>query len=360
MQGESWAIGRHSQSFQRLAGLLLAAVLCGCSTIGHQPPQPPDYHYANGRFRNVGSTDDPLRHKGRLVREAVKIKLGFYPRAAELPDGHVLDEAATRDGLLRSARSDVALTWIGHSTALIRIADKWVLTDPAMSRSVGFGPFRVNRLVPPRPSLEELPKIDVIVISHADHDHLDLRTLRNLARRNLNSTVYVPLRNGPLVRAAGFQDVRELDWYDRDRLGDLELIAVPAVHGVRRPPLQINATLWAGWVLKHGGSSIYFAGDTGFGDIFTDIRRTVGPVDVALVPIGAYSPRSMQQDVHANPEEAAEIARVMGARIAVGVHWGTFPLSGEPPTEQRSRFLAAGGRGVSTRLLRVGETLVLR
>ncbi|MGH6923176.1 MAG: MBL fold metallo-hydrolase [Propylenella sp.] len=252
------------------------------------------------------------------------------------------------------------MTWIGHATALIRMGDRWVLTDPAMTRSVGPAPFRVSRLAPARPSIEELPPIDAILISHGDHDHLDWPTLRRLARRNPDATVFVPLRNAPLVEAAGFRDVRELDWYERDRLGDLEIVAVPAKHGLRRPLLQLNAMLWGGYVLRHRGSALYFAGDTGFDTFFQDMRRRVGPVDVALVPIGAYEPRDLQKDFHTTPEEAAEIGRTLGARIAIGVHWGTFPLSADAPVEQKSRFLAATGRGVSTRTLRVGETLVLR
>lgn len=351
---------RHAAAVRRSVSVLLLAALAGCSTFGRPVPQHTDYHYADGRFHNPGTAFDLAAEKAEWFEHAIKIQLGLFRHARELPPDHLLDEEAVRTGLQESARAELAVTWIGHATTLIRIGDKWVLTDPAMLGTVGFGPFRVGRLAPARPSIDELPPIDAILISHADHDHLDLPTLRLLARRNPDTTVFVPLRNGAHVEAAGFRDVRELDWFQRDRFAGVEVIAVPANHGVRRPPYQINSFLWGGWVLKHRDASAYFSGDTGFGPIFEDIRKETGPVDVAIVPIGAYSPREMQKNYHTNPEEAAEIARIMGAPVAIGMHWGTFPLSGEPPTEQKGRFVAASGRGVSARALRVGETLVLR
>jgi len=361
------SVGRNVLAFRGIrarlshfAIVLLLAALAGCTATVRPLPQTTDYHHVDGRFHNIGASVDVAAEGAKWFGHGIKMQLGLFPRARDLPPDHLLDETEMRAGLRRSAQSSFAITWIGHSTTLVRIADKWVLTDPAMLRSVGFGPFRVNRLVPARPSLDELPRIDVILISHGDHDHLDVRTLRRLARRNPDATVFVPLRNAPILEAAGFHDVRELDWFDRERLGDLEVVAVPANHGVRRPPYQINTFLWGGWILRHRGSALYFAGDTGFGTIFQDIRERVGAVDVAVVPIGAYAPRSLQKDFHTNPEEAAEIARILGAGIAIGMHWGTFPLSEEPPTEQKSRFLAASGHGVSTRVLRVGETLLLR
>ncbi len=331
--------------------------LAGCAATGRQAT---DYHYRDGRFHNIGARVDPEKREEGLLLHAVKMQLGLFPRAGELPPNHLLTEEAARAGLRRAARSQLAVTWIGHATALLRIGDKWVLTDPAMRPTVGLGPFSIRRLVPPRPELDALPGLDAILISHGDLDHLDLPTLRLLARRDPHTPVYVPLRNGPVVRSAGFRDVRELDWFGTGQLGELEVMAVPAIHGHRRPPHRLDSKLWVGWVVRSRGTAVYFSGDTAFGTIFEEIRRRAGPVDLALVPIGSYTPRSLQGRFHTNPEEAAEIARILGARTAIGIHWGTFPLSGEPPTEQKARFLAASGGGVSTHALSVGETLVLR
>jgi L-ascorbate metabolism protein UlaG (beta-lactamase superfamily) len=285
---------------------------------------------------------------------------GLFPEADNLPVGHTLPYAQVLAGLDQATNADLAVTWIGHATALIRIGRQWVLTDPVFMSSIGAGPIRVYRHAPAAPSVDDLPPIDVIVISHADHDHLDIPSLRRLARRNPGATVYVPLGVGGLVRLAGFEDVHEMDWYETLHQGDLAIEAVPAIHGVRRLPYEGDSMLWAGWILRSGDTAVYFAGDTGFGTIFEEIRRRSGSVDLALVPIGAWSPRWFQAPFHVDPDEAAQIARITGAATAIGVHWGTFALSEEAPVEQRRRFLAAGGNGLETRAPRVGETVVVR
>jgi L-ascorbate metabolism protein UlaG (beta-lactamase superfamily) len=225
--------------------------------------------------------------------------------------------------------------------------------------TVGAGPLRLRRLAPPRPSLAGLPPIDLILISHADYDHLDLASLRRLAVRNPKAIVLVPEGNRRLIAPAGFRTVIEMAWYQTGRWDGIAVEAVPAVHGVRRLPEPPDSAHWAGWILEYRGTRLYFAGDTGVGSVFADIRRRSGPVDFALVPIGAYEPRRLEAPFHVDPEQAADIAGIVGARVALGIHWGTFALSEEPPTEQRARFLAASGGGVVTRVPRVGETVVL-
>ncbi|MCB1487066.1 MAG: MBL fold metallo-hydrolase [Bauldia sp.] len=337
-----------------IGALAAAGVPAGCVATGDMPVG--SSHHADGRFHNVGtfvapddiSRDDWRHHTRRMF-------LGLFEDADDLPPGHVLTPATAREGVARAEKAELAVTWIGHATTLIRIGGKWVLTDPVLMGSVGSGPVRLERLVPPRPSLEELPDIDVILISHADHDHLDLPTLRRLARRNPAVEAFVPAGTAPLMRKAGLTRVHELDWFESGRDGDLSIEAVPAIHGVRRPPYGLNAMSWSGWILSADGNRVYFAGDTGYGSIFEEIRRRTGPVDVALVPIGAWSPRWFQEPFHVDPEQAARIAHIMGAGTAIGIHWGTFPLSEEAPTEQRRRFMAAGGTAP-----RIGETLILR
>lgn len=286
--------------------------------------------------------------------------LGQFDEADDLPPAHVLSRQAALDGLARAGRAELAVTWIGHASTLIRIGGQWVLTDPALMETVGGGPVRVARMAPARPALDDLPPIDIIVISHADHDHFDMASLRRLARRNPDATVYVPLATGPLARRAGFTDVREMDWYQRSRRGSVTVEAVPAIHGVRRPPYKRNTMLWAGWILQAGDDRLYFAGDTGFGSVFEQIRERSGAVDVALVPIGAWSPRWFQAPFHVAPEEAVDVAAIMGARTAIGIHWGTFPLSEDSPIETGDRFAAAAGDGVTPLVPKVGETFVLR
>ncbi len=332
--------------------LLLAFALAGCATVDSEggPPR---------RYENVGSFAESTATRRDWTPHLVRMQLGLFPEAGRLPAGHVLPHDEVEAGLAAATGSGVAVTWIGHATALIRIGEKWVLTDPVFMDTVGAGPIRLARLAPPAPALADLPPIDLIVISHADYDHLDLPSLRRLAVRNPEAIVLVPEGTGRLLAPVGFRTVIEMSWFAKGRWGGIAVEAVPAIHGVRRLPEPPDSSHWAGWILSYRGTRLYFAGDTGFGSVFADIRRRSGPVDFALVPIGAYEPRRLEAPFHVDPEQAAEIARILGARVAIGIHWGTFALSEEPPTEQRARFLAASGGGVATRVPRVGETIVL-
>jgi L-ascorbate metabolism protein UlaG (beta-lactamase superfamily) len=330
---------------------LLLAIAWGAATAAEAPRA--------GRYENVVAPPRPEVAPGEWARHLIRMQLGLFPRAAELPDDHVLSEAAARAGLPDAATARVAVTWVGHSTALVRMGGKWIMTDPVLMPSIGVGPLSIARLSPPRPVLADLPRIDVILISHGDYDHLDLRTLRRLVVRNPDVLILVPEGNARLLAPLHARNVIEMGWYESRTWQGLGFEAVPAIHGLRRPPEPRDSAHWAGWIIRAGSRSVYFAGDTGFGPVFSDTRRRSGPVDFALVPIGAYEPRRLEAPFHVSPEEAAEIGRILGARVAIGIHWGTFPLGEEAPTEQRRRFLAASGRGMETLAPRVGETIVL-
>jgi N-acyl-phosphatidylethanolamine-hydrolysing phospholipase D len=312
-----------------------------------------------GRFENPAGPPPPDVAPGEWARHLVRMQLGMFPKAGDLPDGHVLTEAAARAGLAEAGRARLAVTWIGHSTVLLRMGGKWIITDPALMPSIGVGPLSLARLAPLRPVLADLPRIDVVLISHGDYDHLDLRSLRRLVVRNPEVIFIVPEGNARLLAPLHARHVVEIGWYERRTWEGLRFEAVPAIHGFRRPPEPKDSAHWAGWIVRDGDHALYFAGDTGFGPVFREVRRRSGPVDFALVPIGAYEPRRLEAPFHVSPEEAAGIADILGARVAIGIHWGTFPLSEEAPTEQRSRFLAASGGGLATLAPRIGETIVL-
>ena len=196
-------------------------------------------------------------------------------------------------------------------------------------------------------------------MSHADLDHLDVPSLRFLATRFPEALLYVPEGTRRLAAASGFRRIVELPWYESTRVGGLRITAVPAIHGVRRPAFATDSMHWGGYVVEGAGRRIYFSGDTGAGDIFADIRRRMGRVDYALVPAGAWAPREFQAPFHVDPEEALGIARTLGARQAIATHWGTLPLSSEPGTEQKARFLAAGTPKTRAVVMRIGETRLL-
>jgi L-ascorbate metabolism protein UlaG (beta-lactamase superfamily) len=228
---------------------------------------------------------------------------------------------------LNGARAVV--TFIGHATFLIQTAAGNVLTDPMYSQRAGplnvFGPRRVRH---PAVRFEDLPAISTVLLSHNHYDHCDRRTLRRLAKRD-DPLVVTPLGNGPLVKASGVRRVEELDWWDDAKRSALPVTLTPAQHFSARGPLDRNRSLWGGFLLVVDGARILFAGDTAYGSFFTDIRRRLGPLDLALLPIGAYEPRWFMQAVHMNPAEAVQAHLDLGAPESVGMHFGTFQLTTE-------------------------------
>ncbi len=250
-----------------------------------------------------------------------------------------------------------SVSWIGHSTLYLRLGPQSFLTDPIYSERASPVSFAgPKRLVPTGIPIEALPAIDLVLLSHDHYDHTDLATLRVLAARGI--PFIVPTGIGELVREAGGRPT-ELGWWESTQVGDLRLHCVPAQHFSGRTLRDRSRRLWAGWVAEGGGRRVYFAGDTGYFPGLAEIPRRLGPVDLAAIPIGAYLPRSIMGRIHLNPEEAVQTAEDVGARQALGIHWGTFDLADEPLDEPPRRFLAeAARRGLGDRafVLKVGET----
>jgi N-acyl-phosphatidylethanolamine-hydrolysing phospholipase D len=251
---------------------------------------------------------------------------------------------------------DPGLTWIGHATFLTRVDGVRFLPDPVFSDRVSPLPVAgPPRLVAPGVPLSELPDVDFAVVSHDHYDHTDLSAVRALAARGVRFVV--PLGVGELVRSVGGQAV-ELDWWQSVEVCGLRVHCVPAQHFSGRGLLDRNRRLWAGFVVEGATRRVYHAGDTGYFDGFAEIASRRGPIDLALLPIGAYLPREMMQRVHLNPEEAVQAALDLRAHVTVGMHFGTFDLADEPLAEPPRRFLAeAAARGATNvAVMRVGET----
>lgn len=234
--------------------------------------------------------------------------------------------------------ASATVTFIGHATFLIQTAAGNVLTDPMYAQRAGplgaFGPRRVRQ---PAIRFDDLPPISTVLLSHNHYDHCDLPTLRALAQR-FDPTVVTPLGNGHLVRSAGIRLVEELDWWQQAASGALPITLTPAQHFSARTPFDRNRALWGGFLLVAGDVQIYFAGDTAYAPFFHDIRRRFGPVDLALLPIGAYEPRWFMRVVHMNPAEAVQAHLDLGASESIGMHFGTFPMTTEG-IEEPSRAL---------------------
>jgi len=175
---------------------------------------------------------------------------------------------------------------------------------------------------------DDLPAISLVLLSHNHYDHCDLRTLRALERR-FQPRLVTPLGNGRLLRSAGIHNVEELDWWQRASAATLPVTLTPAQHFSARGPFDRNRALWGGFLIEAGARRILFAGDSGYGPHFREIAARLSPIDLALLPIGAYEPRWFMQDIHMNPAEAVQAHLDLGARRSVAMHFGTFQLTPE-------------------------------
>jgi L-ascorbate metabolism protein UlaG (beta-lactamase superfamily) len=257
-----------------------------------------------------------------------------------------------------------SLTWLGHASFLLRLGGLAVVTDPIFAPRVGLA----TRNVAPGLLADELPAIDVVTISHAHFDHLDLPSLlaidaRTRALRGRPPLYLVPTGVGRYLAAARLGPSVERGWWESHRVGDLTCTLVPQQHWSMRTPFDRDTALWGGWVVRGPEGTAYHAGDTGFFSHFGAIGARVGPIDWAMLPIGAYDPRWMMQAQHMSAEEAGRAFVATGARTLVAMHWGTFQLTDEPlsePPERLSRWWDEEGPGVGERermwVLAVGET----
>jgi L-ascorbate metabolism protein UlaG (beta-lactamase superfamily) len=263
------------------------------------------------------------------------------------------------------ATDGIAITFVNHATFLIQIDGTTILTDPHWSeRTSPFsfaGPRRVRR---PGVAFQDLPAVDVILLSHNHYDHLDLPTLRNLRQRG-SPIVLCAAGDRRLVGPFGFQDLRELDWWDEAPItSTLKITYVPAQHFSARGLFDRQRSLWGGYVIESHGRRIYFGGDSGYCMHFSDIKTRLGPPDIALLGIGAYEPRWFMKPMHMNPAEAVNAHRDLGARQSIGMHFGTFQLSSEgidqPQADLKAALAEAGIPQSEFVTLQEGETRIFK
>ena len=229
----------------------------------------------------------------------------------------------------RRDNAAAALTFVGHATFLIQTPAGNILTDPVFSERAGpWGLIGPRRVRPPAISLDSLPRVSIILLSHNHYDHCDLRALDALARR-FDPVVLTPLGNARLLRSAGVKRIEELDWWQQTTAMSFPVALTPAHHFSARGPFDRNRALWGGFVIRIGARRIYFAGDTAYAPFFGDVRERLGPIDLALLPIGAYEPRWFMQSVHMNPEEAIRAHQELDAQLSIAMHFGTFQLTTE-------------------------------
>lgn len=303
---------------------------------GLEPLFEPAPRAADGRFVNGA---------GDIAHGSIKDRIPFMLRrfggmlrsSADAPR-----LVANNGALLRANTSQSTATWIGHATVLVQMQGATFLTDPIWSNTPSPIPFvGPRRYVPPGMALADLPVIDFVLISHNHYDHLDLPTLRKLAKRNPKAVFFVPLGNGELLRKQGIEQVQELDWGDTVQLAGLTIYCLPSQHWSKRSLRDDHRALWSSWAVTGPQRRFYFAGDSGYFDGFKTIGEKLGPFDLAALPIGAYQPQAMMRQSHMNPEQAVQAAQDLRADKAMAIHFGTFDLSDEPLAEPPRRFLEA-------------------
>lgn len=295
----------------------------------------PSPWYREGRFRNLDGLDVP----GDMGPGAVlKWKLSRRapaedPLARDVPALPIAPDAAAL-----AAPPLFQITWLGHATLLWQLDGVNLVTDPTFGR-IGHG--TTPRLAPPPLAPDALPRLDALLVTHNHYDHCDLPSLRALRGRNPEATLVVPEGLGPWARRNIGGPVTELPWYETLAVGPVRVTSLPAQHWSIRGPLDRHQSHWVGYHVSGPSGSTLFSGDTGFGPHFAHIAERVPAVDVACLPVGAYAPRWFMQRQHMGPQEAVEAARILGARVLLPVHWGTYRLTDEPLNEPPRLTLAA-------------------
>ena len=268
-------------------------------------------------------------------------------------------------GWLRANRSAPTITWLGHSTFLLQLGGVNIITDPHLSpRASPLQALGPKRWMPPAIKTDDLPHIDIVLVSHNHYDHLDEATVTRLARQVGGAPRYmVPLRLADWFKRRGLHSVTELDWWQMFSSLGLTLTFTPVQHWSARSAWDRDLSLWGGWRLDHRDFSFFFAGDTGYSPDFKEIHRRLGAVDLAALPIGAYAPRWFMQVMHVDPDEAVQIHLDLYARHSVAMHWGTFVLTDEAldePPQRLARALSNADLGPQDFwVMRHGETRAL-
>lgn len=286
---------------------------------------------------------DGLRFFGRRIRVSITPRSGA---ASIVP----YDRAAIE-------RSP-SLTWIGHSTFLVRMDGVAFLTDPMFSpRASPFSFMGPGRMVSPGIPLEKVPAVDFVLLSHDHYDHADLPTVKELSRRGV--PFIVPPGLGEWIRRVGGKAIELARWQAVEREG-VRIESVPAQHFSGRTLFDRNRRAWTGWVVSGATRRFYHAGDTGYTSDLRTIGERLGPIDLAAVPIGAYLPAAMMHSIHTTPEEALQIGVDVRASRIVAMHFGTFDLADEPVDEPPRRFRVEAERlGLGPDrvwIMKVGET----
>jgi L-ascorbate metabolism protein UlaG (beta-lactamase superfamily) len=289
---------------------------------------PASDHFDGKQFTNP--TGIKSKGLGDVLRWMLQRKPGAWKENKEIPFG--AKPASTSE--------ELRITYVNHSTFLIQVGGINILTDPVWSERTS--PFQFagpRRMRPPGIKLEDLPKIDVVLLSHNHYDHLDLPILGKIFNTH-QPKIITPLGVRAFLEQNSISGHGDMDWWDEMELTDfLKIQAVPAQHFSGRGIFDRDATLWCGYVIKRESGNIYFVGDTGYNErTFKEIGERCSPIHVALVPIGAYKPQWFMSPIHCSPEEAVKIHLDVKANVSIADHYGTFPLADDGEEDPRDEL----------------------
>jgi len=298
----------------------------------------PYHHLSDGTFRNPEGSPkrDPNVKWSYKIFNQEKKKLDMT-----ISEGHVLEKNQVLKNLDKHKDGDY-IAWIGHATFIIKLGDTTIITDPVFSKNAGPLIFGPKRFTEPALKLSEIPVIDLFLLTHNHYDHQDMMTIRRFPFKD--AKVLLPLKLSKYFKNNGYRDINEMDWYDEININkDLKVTFLPAVHWSKRSLTDTNKTLWGSFLIEYEGKKIFFACDTGYGNIYKDLGNKYGPIDLTIINIGAYNfypimPYKDKSIYHTNPEEALKIGQDLKSKKVLGMHWGTFVLSLEPIMEPPIRF----------------------
>ncbi|TPH18139.1 MBL fold metallo-hydrolase [Litorilituus lipolyticus] len=280
-----------------------------------------NYDLTQGRFINQEESNTPRKGSGlsyKLIKE-------WLTKGTERTPKKSLPQVTPQIELFLAQNEELNVIWFGHSSFLINMDGNIILVDPVFSEAASPIKSMIKRFQPPALSLEELPKVDYILISHDHYDHLDMESIKFFANKPV--TFVTPLGVGSHLKKWGVNEnnIVERDWWQDFTIGDFSFTATPAHHFSGRKGIDANKTLWASWVLKSAHHSVYFSGDSGYGSHFKEIGQRLGPFDVAFIESGQYNEN--WQDVHMLPQESVKAFKDLKAEKYFPIHWGMFELA---------------------------------
>ena len=293
--------------------LLCLMVNVSCHSISKFPQSD---HFDGKRFFNPGNT------KENRFSDMVK----WWWEMDTVPWPEWIDDLPQEKPVRSVEKGKLKVTFINHATTLIQMDGLNILTDPIWSDRAGpFSWLGSKRIRKPGVNFNDLPPIDLILISHNHYDHLDIPTLKKLYNRK-KSMVITGLGVKKRLLSEGIDNVQDLDWWQNYILKEkgLDITFVPALHSSGRGLSDKNKTLWGGFIIKGETITVYFSGDSGYGDFVKEIKNRFPDIGVSILPLGNYEKRWFMKNQHMNPEEAVKIHRLLGSKQSIGIHYATY------------------------------------